>query len=60
MSEKSVKQNRMTNVRKYSLRPILIIAQTDVPSTKIRLDTFVSATIKMGRRDYNLKKKRET
>jgi hypothetical protein len=34
------------------LHPILIVTQTDVSSTEIRLDTSVLATINMGWREY--------
>ena len=36
----------------YSLRSLLVVAQTDVSSTEIRLDTSVSATTNMERREY--------
>jgi hypothetical protein len=43
-----VKLNRM----KYSLRPILLFANTDVSTVKICLDTSILAKSIMGRREY--------
>jgi hypothetical protein len=37
---------------RYSLRPILLFADTDVSTTKICLDTSVLAKSNMGRREY--------
>jgi hypothetical protein len=37
---------------KYSLRPILLFANTDVSTTKMCLDTSILVKSNMGRREY--------
>jgi hypothetical protein len=44
----------------YSLRPILLFANTDISTTKICLDTFTLAKSIMSRREYLILKMRAT
>jgi hypothetical protein len=43
----------MTKGFYYSLRPILLFANTDVSTTKMCLDTSILEKSIMGRREYN-------
>jgi hypothetical protein len=42
----------LRSIKSYSLRPIILFANTDVSITKMCLDTSILAKSNMGRREY--------